>query len=166
MNKFLFGFVIGIIIAGGLSIFLNNSSLEFVKKNFNFFDAHTKSETIILSPDIKIQEKNKNILKEKKSEDNYDFYEILKSKIDDAKVSNDKVNATKSFYLKIDNLNSENDANAIKAQLVLIGIDSVLKKINQNEYNILIGPFKSQKDVDKIQKNLLNQNIKSNIINI
>ena len=158
MNKFLIGFIIGVIIAGGLSIFLNNSSLEFVKKNFNINNSPNNNDTLLLKPDIKIQEKKK--------DDNYDFYHILKTKIDNTKTStNNKVNSKINYYVKIAAVHSIEDADNSKGQLALIGIDANIIKVDDNTYELLVGPFKDKNDAINVSNTLLNQNFQSTIIN-
>ena len=166
MNKFLIGLIFGMIIAGGISIFLNNSTFEFVKKNLNFVDTHLISKPLKLNPDITIKENKNNNASANSSEQNYDFYNILKSKIDDTQTDDHDNNPhdKNQLFIQINNFHSDQEANTMVGQLALLGIDAILNKLDDNNYNVIIGPINNHQDLLKTTKILLDQKIHYSLI--
>ena len=185
MNKFLIGLVIGIAIAGGLAVYLNNAPTEFIKKNVTSNGAIASSSPLILAPGTKIEEVS-HVAKEKSaaSTTSYDFYEVLQAR--HATNSSDKVNNVKpvaskpkdtasapapgtKFYVQAGAFSSGELASDMKGQLALLGIDSVIaseendgKTLNR----VLIGPMNNEMRAQKIINKLSDQQIHAVLIRV
>ncbi len=93
MNKFLVGLVLGIAIAGGLAVYLNNVPTPLLNKALVATSSNNSSGTMILAPGTKIKPEvdnsNDNANKNNVSEGNYDFYDVLQSQKSVANKSDD-----------------------------------------------------------------------------
>jgi cell division protein FtsN len=178
MNKFLIGVVIGIAIAGGLAIYINNSPSQFTGKNVNMSSntGGNTSSPMILSPAIKLQQQttdNKNSA----STPSFDFYQILQDKkvVKSDGGSNPQTNTptppktTQTFYIQAGAFASQNKANDMVGQLALIGIEAQIKPENLTNraiYRVILGPFEREQQAQKMIIKLSDQQIKAVLIKI
>ena len=74
----------------------------------------------------------------------------------------------KVFYVQIGAFEDENEANKLRANLILLGFEVIIEKplISGSDLNkVLIGPIESTKNLSLISKKLKKNNIKYIIIN-
>lgn len=183
MNKFLVGLILGIAIAGGLAVYLNNAPTPFLNKDLVATSNNNSSGIMILAPGTKIKVEasannsdagNKN----NASEGNYDFYDVLQS---EKAVSHSPQEASIKqsassppqpktiFLVQAGAFSTEDLASNMKAQLALIGITSTIKSqdVGNNTVNkVLIGPFSNEEDAQKTINQLSDEQINAVLIRI
>lgn len=180
MNKFLIGLVIGIAIAGGLAIYLNNAPTPFINKTVAPSGNISSSGPIILAPGTKIQEAASEAVPAAKAEasgTNYDFYEVLQAKkvADSAKATasgSSNASAPKAvtkYFIQAGAFGEEELAADMKGRLALMGIDSNIKSQKQSGgvvNKVLIGPISTEENAQKIINQLSDQQINAVLIRI
>jgi cell division protein FtsN len=163
------GILIGIVIP---SFFLFKSHLATTSA---YKAVQEKSE---LSLNDKSESKKNDFLKHSHSKNEqtksqhpqYDFYNLL-SKSDDSKDNgeDDQQIQESKFVVEISSFKNFSQADQLKAQLSLMGIDSVaIEKQsptakNQLAYKVVAGPFNSRSEALTIQQQLRENDIKSNL---
>lgn len=194
MNKFIIGLILGIVIAGGLSYYLNNMPTKFINKvnndQLSGITNGNSSEPIILAPGTRLQQArsydgipqqqnpSSNTMPNNASEDNdsasepsYDFYDVLQGK-KSAKVDSNSQSQTSKIvrnYLQVGIFDSEDLANNMKARLALMGIDSTIKSQQEKGKiinQILIGPFNNENDLNDVMARLNENNIRAELITL
>lgn len=181
MNKFLVGLVLGIAIAGGLAVYLNNVPTPFLNKALVATSSNNSSGTMILAPGTKIKPEadnsNDNANKNNASEGNYDFYDVLQSQKSVANKSDD-VNTKPSastptaktvFFVQAGAFASQELAADMKARLALLGVDSAIKSQtagNNTVNRVLVGPFTNEEKAQKIINQLSDGQINAALIRI
>lgn len=169
--------VIGIAIAGGLAVYINNSPSQFTGKNVSNNTSIAASEPIILSPGIKLQQQKPPENKENASTTSFDFYQILQDKkvVKSSGGSNPATSiptatkATSTFYIQAGAFASQNKASDIVGQLALLGMDAQIKRENLNNktiYRVILGPFEHEQQAQKTIIKLSDQQIKAVLIKI
>ncbi len=181
MNKFLVGLVLGIAIAGGLAVYLNNVPAPFLNKDLVATSNNNSSGTMILAPGTKIKPEvdssNDNSNKNNASEGNYDFYDVLQAQkavnnnSDDANtkpVASAPIPKT-VFFVQAGAFSSQELAADMKAQLALLGVDSTIKSQtagNNTVNRVLVGPFTNEQNAQKIINQLSDGHINSALVRI
>lgn len=181
-SKFFFGLILGIIIASGITYYLNHNSAEFsnrlIAESSNLIA--NSSAPIILTPGINARH-IQNASATANEESNYDFYDILQGKKISSEIqntnklkNNDEINKitahTKSiihYYLQIGVFINPNSASDIKARLALLGFSTLVKTeiIKTKTINrVLMGPYIKYIDALNQQKLLTQNNIITVII--
>ena len=181
MNKFLVGLILGIAIAGGLAVYLNNAPTPFINKAVVSTNNTSNSAPMILAPGTKIKPQvssdTANANKANASEGNYDFYDVLQSE----KVANNKSNDVPEkpsastptpktvFFIQAGAFSSQELASDMKARLALLGVDSTIKSQsagNNTVNKVLIGPFTNEENAQKIINQLSDGQINSALIRV
>ena len=186
MNKFIVGLVLGIAIAGGLAVYLNNAPTPFLNKQL-VSTANNSSGTLILQPGTTIKSSasaddgdvsTPSAPKNNASEGNYDFYDVLQSQ----KAVNDKpantnqkpassvAPATRTvFFIQAGAFSSVDLASNMKARLALLGVDSTIKSqtSGSNTINrVLVGPFTNEQSAQKVINQLSDGQISASLITV
>lgn len=167
MVKFIVGVILGILLAGGLAYYLNNTtSKQFINKysNESIFKS-TSSEPIILEPGTSLKQASSGATGE--SDNKYNFYDILTGK----HTTNDKsagvdANEDTVYYINAGVFTDDSAANDMKARIALLGVDSIVKADNNEGRvinRIIIGPFYNLDDANKILKKLEDDRIQAQI---
>ena len=177
MNKFLIGLVIGIAIAGGLAVYLNNTPTQFTSKGLiNSGTSHENSRMIILAPSTKIKEvANEN--NDASSPANYDFYDVLQSKkaLSSAIVVKNEASEPQKLVgtdlvIQVGAFSNEKLAVDMKGQLTLLGISSTIKSQQDRSgkpiHRVLVGPVANDIEAKKIINQLSEQKINAVIIRV
>ena len=167
MNKFLIGLVFGIIIAGGLAIYLNNTpSTQFMKQN-------------VIRHNIVSNVGNNESKSTASAPVNYDFYDILQDKSTTSspnannqntasagenhmKSTSSQGNGTTKFLIQAGTFRHLTLATNMQAELVLNGINSIIRHQNNGQgdlYKVLIGPFNNKDAAQKIINQLSDNHI-------
>ena len=180
MNKFLVGLILGIAIAGGLAVYLNNAPTPFLNKNLVATGNNNSSGTIILAPGTKIRVEASaanNHTKNNASEGNYDFYDVLQSQKavssgpeDTSAKQNASTPSSKPvFFVQAGAFSTQDLASDMKAQLALIGITSTIKSQSAggNTVNrVLVGPFSNEEDAQKVINQLSDEQISAALVRV
>jgi cell division protein FtsN len=186
LNKFLVGLIFGIAIAGGLAVYLNNAPTPFINKAVEPVNSEKSSSPMILAPGTKIQEASATNTnnpvtttdnKNNASEGSYDFYDVLQAKKAVNNNTNDVPAKPKSsepipqtkFFVQAGAFSSEELAADMKGRLALLGIDSTIKVqgSGDNQVNrVLIGPFATEENAQKIINQLSDGQINAALIRI
>ena len=166
--KFFIGLVLGIAIAGGLSVYLNKTTSPFIDKvEMNVTNTPSpinSSSPITLAPSVTLKEAES---QNNSSDQNYDFYDVLPGKKNLSEQSSSPVsqNAVK-YYVQVGAFSNQNAANDLKAKLALLGISSTINSSNKNNNivnRVIIGPLDSQDQANQIVSQLNEQHI-SNVL--
>ena len=179
MGKFLIGLIIGVSIAGGVVYYLNNTPVKFENKLANTSESMTNGDEqpTMLSPGTKIQETNgqPNSGKHDASAVDYDFYQILQDKNNNSNQESTQVlresitKNTSVYYIQAGAFNDISAANNMQAQLALQGYEAKVKstKIHSGMINkVLMGPYTSDVDANKIRQELKNNGISTTILKL
>ena len=168
-TKFFIGVVLGVVIAGGLTVYLNKSSSPFIDKvSMNVTNTPPpidSSNPITLAPGVTLKEATPN---SDTSDQSYDFYNILPGNKDLSEQSSDPVsqNAVK-YYVQVGAFGNQDAANDLKARLALLGISTSIKSVNENNNiinRVIIGPLDNQDQANKIIDQLHEQQISGVLI--
>ncbi|MDC7248652.1 MAG: SPOR domain-containing protein [Sphaerochaetaceae bacterium] len=71
------------------------------------------------------------------------------------------------YFLQAAAVRHHNDADQLKAQLILAGYDVQVKKISKNNtiwYRVLVGPYTSKKQAENVKEKLLNHHVNAHLI--
>jgi cell division protein FtsN len=120
-------------------------------------------------------ELTKNIVKKQPAKEepsahpNYEFYNLLSSEEEPGTKSDEtKEVSSNQFTLKIAAVKTYSEADQLKAQLSLLGMDhvSIAKSSTGSRYpyKVIVGPFSSRAQALKIKKELKDNNISGEII--
>jgi cell division protein FtsN len=169
MNKFLIGLVFGIIIAGGIAIYLNGSQLRFIK-DISFRDNKPNNSNSILAikpgSSLKIDTSNTNA----STPINYDFYQVLqgspttRSKSQSATINNNQPtnHVALNYYIQVGAFSDISRAKNLQAQILLLGINVNFKQVTLNNktiYRLFIGPISDSKQANVILNRLTDNHI-------
>lgn len=167
MVKFIVGVILGILLAGGLAYYLNNTaSKQFINKYSNeSILKSSNSEPIILEPGTSLKQASSGAASE--SDNKYNFYDILtgKHRVEDNDVGVN-TNEDKVYYINAGVFTDDSIANDMKAKIALLGIDSIVKAENiggQIINRIIIGPFYNLDEVNKTLKKLEDDKIQAQV---
>lgn len=166
MVKFIVGVILGILLAGGLAYYLNNTaSKQFINKYSNeSILKSSNSEPIILAPGTSIKQAGSGAISE--SDNKYNFYDILTGKhtVNEKNAGVDVED--KVYYINAGVFTDDSMANDMKARIALLGIDSIVKAENSDGRiinRIIIGPFYNLDEANKILQKLANDKIQAQI---
>lgn len=122
-------------------------------------ESHELTKKVVKKPTPKEESKEPTQAK-------YEFYNLLSSEEDSSK--NDETTIQNQYILKVAALKTFEEADQLKAQLSLIGMEHIL--INKSSsssrypYKVTIGPFSSRTEALKIKKELQDNNISGEIV--
>lgn len=161
------GLVSGLFIA--FLIYL--SSLKFDKSTTE--KNTTQENNNELSEQIKAQADLMREGKEPVKKPTFEFYKRLPEQtIDTPKPQSQtiKTTNTKNYILQAGSFRSYQDADSLKAQLIMQGLDvqisSVKDSTGKDWHRVQVGPYSSQNKLNKAQDTLANNNIPSMIIEV
>ncbi len=105
--------------------------------------------------------------KEKQSQSsthsNYEFYNLLSEEDAGSKTKKEPENQTVSFTLKIASFKTFAEADQLKAQLSLIGVDQITIS-KTSPYKVVAGPYTSKNEALKIKKQLEENEIPADLV--
>ncbi len=101
-----------------------------------------------------------------KQEADYEFYNLLSEDGSDSKNKSVQSAIEKSYSLKLPAVNSYAEADQLKAQLALIGIDHVIvaKSATNTTYNVTLGPYSTKSQALDVKKQLKENDIVAELI--
>ena len=174
MNKFLIGLIIGIAIAGGLAVYLNNTPMQFTAKsvsNKNSSGGIGASGPITLAPGTKIQEETAGSAnKPAASASSYDFYDVLQGKPASNNASaGAKKAVVERFFVQAGAFSDQDAANDVKAKITLLGLDSRIKADHSGGKivnRVIIGPLPSESEAQQIIQQLADEQIQATIFRV
>ncbi|HIG39941.1 MAG: SPOR domain-containing protein [bacterium] len=130
---------------------------------------HTKSPIADIISDKKLSRLNRTI-KEEIEEIQWDFYEIFpKSEVpivEEYAPRGEKIVTQEnySYALQTGSFQNPDDANRLRAELILIGMHVYIQEINNDNikwHRVLVGPFDSKLELDRARDRLAQANIES-----
>lgn len=135
---FIYGILGGIIITTLLLVIF-----DYVKTSPKLINKHKKA--VLSKPLPKLTEHHTNNKDNKKSVNNYDFYNLLPN----AQTSANNVNDSNKYLLQIGSFPHIQQADELKAKLALQGFEAKIETIAFGakkipNYKVIIGPFSSQ----------------------
>lgn len=183
MNKFFIGLVLGIAIAGGLAVYLNNTPMQFAIKGVNNTPNPTLSSSnpVVLVPSTKLQiAKSSDTTKQFASGPNnasataanYQFYNILQGESTTAEQHVSTSTPTPQilgFMVQAGAFTTDDAANNMQGQLALLGISSTIKTENNHNHTInrvLIGPLNTESEADAIINKLSDEKVNAILLRI
>lgn len=99
------------------------------------------------------------------------FYDELKNReveVSD-EVVKDRASEDYNVMLQAGSFKSQNDAEALQASIILLGLDTTVRKHRAESgtlwHKVIVGPFTSRSDLARAQSILINQGIKSFRVN-
>lgn len=96
---------------------------------------------------------------------NYEFYNLLSCEEDTKPRQNEKEqNTTKIFTLNIASLKTFDKADALKAQLSLMGIEKVAIVKSDRNYRVIAGPYSCREDATAILKQLKDNDLSGKVV--
>ncbi len=169
MGKFIFGVLLGVIIAIGLVLYLNNNPTKFVNKFINVNNDNINNP-ISLQPSMAIEaiHNKESVVNNLAESGDYDFYKILEHKNTDERINTNENKIVKNYYFNIGPFSNQEKANDMAARLALIGYEArIITESSEYQgigYNVIIGPYVNKNDVVSIQNSLKNNAINGKII--
>jgi cell division protein FtsN len=159
------GILIGLVIPGIL--YLKFSGSESVDTSGAYIEEDSNEAQPAKRPHAAI--KSKSTTKESPKHAHYDFYNLLsKPSADLATLDSDTPSNEKKFSLETHSLANYEEADQLKAELALNGIDEViiskLTRGKETGYKIVIGPYQTKEAARKAQAFLKESSVKSTII--
>ena len=166
--KFFIGLILGVIVAGGLSIYLNKAQNPFIDKvEMNVTNSPAlidSSSPITLAPSTSLKEadSNNNVQSQDQNQ-NYDFYDVLPGKKNLNQQSSAPTTQNElKYYVQVGAFNNQESANDLKAKLALLGISTTIKSSNENNTiinRVIIGPLDNEDQANQIINQLHDQDI-------
>lgn len=158
------GILIGLLIPGLLYLHSKQPSKEKISSEIKIAESDTPKST-------KIKTLKKHLPPQKQSaHSHYDFYRMLSMEEGGATPQTEETSEEISvkFSLEAGRFQHYTDADQLRAQLLLMGIDEVaIAKTKQDhhvEYRVTVGPFSSRTEASETQKKLKENAIQSNMI--
>lgn len=190
--KFLMGLILGIVLAAGVVFYINNqtSISQFLPaQHSNASDTvsdNNSATPIVLAPGTKNMQQAsdaivanssntiQNTPESKENQNtNYEFYDILEGKTKFNESNSPKtvapvVKSDNRIYLQVGAYSTSDDANNMKARLILMDIEAQIinTTVNNKLINkVIVGPFKTSEEAHTIQSQLQEQGISAIISN-
>lgn len=187
--KFLLGLLLGIGIAAGVVLYINNKTTisQFMPtsptQSSNSQDSSNKanaSNPIILAPSTKTMQQASEVTTQQNAPEaentekqSYDFYDVLEGKksLNESgqQAAPKKVVENSKIFLQVGAYSNSDEANNMKARLILMDIDSKIISADANGKilnKVIVGPFPSAEDARKAQSAMQEQGISAIITNI
>lgn len=186
--KFLMGLIIGVALAVGVVLYIQNKNTigQFMPNQSTSTkdDKHDSSSPLILAPGLKkmqqaseVTAQSVNNSTESEQIKSYDFYDVLEGKksLNESTVTTNstntqkKVDAKPSIYVQIGAYSNPDEANNMKARLILMDIDAKIVSANVNGQllnKVIVGPFQNASDARQAQSAIQQQGISAIITNI
>ena len=193
MNKFLIGLILGIVIAGGLAIYLNGAPTQFMAlKGVNSAasnaptNANPSAKPVLLAPGTKSQQINAS--NTDASGTNYEFYDVLQGKKVSSKTANtvtpqsSSVRITSSdavegildggiqshkLFVQAGAFANSSRAHDMQSRLLFMGIKSSIRDGQGNNkvvHRVLIGPIDTSTQAQQIINQLFDQKINAVLV--
>lgn len=158
---------------GGVFIGFSIAGIIYVKTSHHAIEQTIKAEEKQLVPHAQNLSQNHkhHPIKDTSSpsKNQYDFYNLLASPEENsiAKENDNEESQNTTFVVEIAKFNNYNEADNLKAQLTLLGIDNVIiaKKSKANPFfKVIAGPYHSRAEASKVQSQLIEHNIHSILV--
>lgn len=161
LSGLLFGFLLGVITAVALTIYIKGDTSPFEDKKIN--------APVLEAPPEKAS-KEKAVVEE----DALDFYDILpetETAVTVKEVKEAPIKSKKeSYYLQVGSFKEVADADNLKAKLALQGFEAVVQTANIPEqgtwHRVRVGPLKNIDGINKVRNGLLENGFKSDLIKV
>ena len=160
LTGLLVGFLLGVITAVALTMYIKGDTSPFQDKKIN--------APKIALPDSKSSESDE-------TEDDLDYYDILPEtestttikEINDAKdVTVEKSN----YFLQVGSFKTQSDADNLKAELALQGFEAVVQTADLGDkgkwHRVRVGPLYKTAEIERVRDNLVNSGFKADLIKI
>jgi len=166
LSGLLFGFLLGVICAVALTIYLKGDTSPFENKNINAPTIPTITDkTDTSNPDAK---------KPESQEDDLDFYTILpetESTVSVKEVNDADIQVKKErYFLQVGSFKDEADADNLKAKLALQGFEAIVQTANiPNKgtwHRVRVGPLSNINTINKVRADLTANNFNADLIKI
>lgn len=188
--KFLLGLLLGIGIAAGVVLYINNKTTisQFMptspthsSNSQDQSDKANASNPIILAPSTKTMQQASEVTTQQNAPEaentekqSYDFYDVLEGKKSlnesgQQATAPKKVVENSKIFLQVGAYSNSDEANNMKARLILMDIDSKIISADANGKilnKVIVGPFPSAEDARKAQSAMQEQGISAIITNI
>ncbi len=167
LSGLLFGFLLGVISAVALTIYIKGDTSPFEDKKTNTSTIPTTSEASSAknNPDAKQPETK---------EDDLDFYTILpetESTVTVKEINDADIKVKKeSYFLQVGSFKKEADADNLKAKLALQGFEAIVQTAtlpNKGTWHrVRVGPLHNIKAINKVRNDLTAKNFNADLIKI
>ncbi len=167
LSGLLFGFLLGVISAVALTIYLKGDTSPFESKNINAPTIPTITEGAGTNnnPDAKQPETK---------EDDLDFYTILpetESTVSVKEINDADIKVKKeSYFLQVGSFKKQTDADNLKAKLALQGFEAIVQTANLPDkgtwHRVRVGPLNNIKTINKVRSDLTANNFNADLIKI
>ena len=163
LNGLLVGLLIGVAIAVAFTFYIKGGTSAFTTKN-------EQGATIEPTPSAAVKDENAEPTK-----DRFEFYNILpgsESKVTEQEIKQlqDESKPKEGYFLQVGAFQTVQEADNVKAQLALLGIEAIVQTANIPEkgtlHRVRVGPFTDINQINKA-KNELNENgFKTDLIKV
>ncbi len=167
LSGLLFGFLLGVMSAVSLTIYLKGDTSPFEDKKINAptIPTITEGATANSNPDAK---------KPETKEDDLDFYTILpetESTVTVKEINDADIKVKKeSYFLQVGSFKSEADADNLKAKLALQGFEAIVQTANLGDkgtwHRVRVGPLTNIKMINKVRAELTAKSFSADLIKI
>lgn len=171
-NPFLSGLLLGLLLGVGLSagvaIFVTGGESPFVNKS-------APPRTAVMSDDTQ----EAAAPEEQSGKPRFDFYTILpgtESQVTEQEIRQKEATATpsapvsESYFLQVGAFQTEQEADNMKAQLALLGLEAIVQTATIPEkgvwHRVRVGPFASLDQINRAREELVRNGFKADLIKV
>lgn len=167
LSGLLLGLLLGVGLSAGVAIFVTGGESPFVNKS--------EPRTTVMS-----DEPQEAVTPEEQSgRPRFDFYTILpgsESQVTEQEIrqkeaeANPEVPATESYFLQVGAFQTEQEADNMKAQLALLGLEAIVQTATIPEkgvwHRVRVGPFASLEQINRAREELVRNGFKADLIKV
>lgn len=168
LSGLLLGLLLGVVLSAGVAIFVTGGESPFVNKS-------EPPKTAVMS-----DEPQEPVNPEEQSgRPRFDFYTILpgsESEVTEQEIrqkeaeANPEAPATESYFLQVGAFQTEQEADNMKAQLALLGLEAIVQTATIPEkgvwHRVRVGPFASLDQINRAREELVRNGFKADLIKV
>ena len=168
LSGLLLGLLLGVVLSAAVAIFVTGGESPFVNKS-------GAPRTAIMSDDPQETMPSE----EQSGKPRFDFYTILpgsESQVTEQEIrqkeaeANPSAPASESYFLQVGAFQTEQEADNMKAQLALLGMEAIVQTATIPEkgvwHRVRVGPFASLDQINKAREDLVRNGFKADLIKV
>jgi cell division protein FtsN len=161
------GLILGLCLAVGVAWFMNKTPIPFLTQAKPPEEAAADSDKTIVKPDEKTTQQIK--------KPRFEFYKILpgaEEPVTEQQLKQAAKSGTpaENYLLQVGSFQNPADADNLKAQLALIGVEASVEPIDLPEkgtwYRVRVGPYTKVDDINRVRQTLAQNGIDATLVKI